>query len=202
MDSASADIEDEEHVDPSQQHRVGGEDVTRQHGCRLGTAELPPRRTGAPRSRIQTRVAQDVEHCRRRHPVTQPDQFAVDTAMTPACVFPREPGHEVVTDDVRGPRATPRLFSSSAGRSSAERPAAGANAATSAELRSAHAWVFWAASATAPQVPADLLAPAEDGSPADATPPRRGAAPAGQHPCCLAATARHDEREQHSDDRI
>src|SRR5664279_5198144 len=54
VDASGADLENEEHVDPTQQHCVHGEEVASQHRPRLGAAELLPRRTGAPRSRFQT----------------------------------------------------------------------------------------------------------------------------------------------------
>jgi hypothetical protein len=60
MDPAGADLEDEEHIDPAQQHCVDGEQVTRNHRLSLGPAELSPRRAGPSRRRIQTCLVQDV----------------------------------------------------------------------------------------------------------------------------------------------
>jgi hypothetical protein len=45
MDVAAADLDHEEHIDPTQGHRaVDMEEITRQHRRRLGAQELPPRR--------------------------------------------------------------------------------------------------------------------------------------------------------------
>ncbi len=43
-------------VDPPRQHRVDGEEAACQHRRRLGEAELPPRRTAAPRRRVEARL--------------------------------------------------------------------------------------------------------------------------------------------------
>jgi len=82
VDPACSDLEDEEHVDPTQQHGVDGEEVTRQHRRRLGPAELPPGRTGASGSWVEARLVEDVPDCRRGHLIAKPDEFAVDAAVT------------------------------------------------------------------------------------------------------------------------
>src|SRR3954469_6004023 len=71
VNAASPDLEDEEHVDPTQQHGVDGEEVTSQHRRRLGPAELAPGRAGAPCSGVQPSLVQDVPDCRRSHPIAQ-----------------------------------------------------------------------------------------------------------------------------------
>ena len=109
VEPSCAYLEDEEHVDPTQQHRVDREEVTRQHRARLSTAELPPRRTFAARSRIKPGLTQDVPHGRRSHPIAKPDEFAVDPAVTPRRVLPGEPDYQVAYDG-RGTRATPAGF--------------------------------------------------------------------------------------------
>jgi hypothetical protein len=100
MNSPSADLEDEEHVAPAQQHAIHGEELTGQHRLRLGPAELAPRRSGASWSWIQSRPTQDVPDRRRRYPIAQADQLFVDAAMTPRRVLPGEPDHELT--DHRG----------------------------------------------------------------------------------------------------
>jgi hypothetical protein len=60
VNPASPDLEDEEHLHPPQQHRVDGEEVTRQHRRGLGTAEVPPRRADSPWRGVETRLLQDV----------------------------------------------------------------------------------------------------------------------------------------------
>jgi hypothetical protein len=109
VEPSYADREDEQHVDPTQQHRIDREEVTRQHRARLSTAELPPRWTFATRSRIKPGLTQDVPHGRRSHPIAKPDEFAVDPAVTPPRVLLGEPDHQVAYDD-RGTRATPGWF--------------------------------------------------------------------------------------------
>jgi len=95
MNSAGADFEDEEHVHPAQQHRVDGEEVTRQYRLRLDPAELPPRRAAASRSRIQSSSLQDVPDRRRRNSVSEPSEFAMDAAVTPRRVLPGEPDRQL-----------------------------------------------------------------------------------------------------------
>ena len=92
-------------IDPPQQNRVDGEEVTRQHRRRLGTAELPPRRTTTSWRRVETRRTEDVPDRGRSDPITQPDQFAVDPSMTPHRILAREPDHQL-PDDSRCPRTT------------------------------------------------------------------------------------------------
>src|SRR5665213_1455954 len=75
-----------------------------------------------------------------------------------------------------------QLASASVGRSSAERPAAGANAATSRASRSWTAGVLLAASVPVRPAQGGPLAPAEDESPADAAQTPRGAARAVRRP--------------------
>ena len=82
VDSAGTDLDDEEHVDATQQHRVDGEEITRQHCRRLGSTEVPPRQTSTAWRRIQSRVVKDVPDGRWSDPVTQSDQFAVDSSVT------------------------------------------------------------------------------------------------------------------------
>jgi hypothetical protein len=105
MDPSGTDLEDEEHVDPTQQDNVDGEEVTRKYRRRLAPAELSPRRTGAPRSGVKSRLSQDVPDCRWSDSIAQPDEFAVDAAVTPVRVLTSEPNHQI-TDNDRRPRTT------------------------------------------------------------------------------------------------
>ena len=84
VDLTRTDLEEEEHIDPAQQHGVHGEQVAGQHRLRLRPAELPPRGPAASRRGVDTRPAQDVPHRRGRDPVADADQLTVDAAMTPA----------------------------------------------------------------------------------------------------------------------
>jgi len=95
VDPASADLEDEEHVDPTQQRHVDGEEVTRKHRRRLGPAELPPRRSDTARSRVQTRLAENVPHRRGSDPITQSSKFAVNAAVTPTRILTSKPDDQV-----------------------------------------------------------------------------------------------------------
>jgi hypothetical protein len=76
-------FDEDQHVDPAEQDRVHGEEVARDDGVRLGGQELLPRRAGASRRRVDAGGSQDLPHGRRRDPVPETGQFALDAAMPP-----------------------------------------------------------------------------------------------------------------------
>ena len=181
VDPARADLEEEEHVDPPQQHRVDSEQVTRQHRRRLGTAALPPRPAGAPRSGVKPSVAQNVPDCRRSDSKAKPDEFAVDPSVTPHRILPSEPDHQV-TDDGRNAHTTSGWFRL---RRVGPAPWDQLPVPTKQRLRRHNPHPQHLArqhSGQARPARSGPSAPAEDGSPADATPKPHAAAPAVRRP--------------------
>ncbi len=92
LDPTRADLEDEEDVDPPQQHRVYGEEVTRQHCPRLRdrTRASSDPYAAAPG---KTCPPQYVPDRRRSHAMAKADKFAMDTAMAPRRILPADPHH-------------------------------------------------------------------------------------------------------------
>ena len=91
---ASVVFDDEQHIQPAQQHRVHMEEVHRQNSFGLGSEELLPRRPRSTRRRVHSPILEDLPHCRRRNRVSQPDEFAVDSPVTPQRVVPGHLQHQ------------------------------------------------------------------------------------------------------------
>jgi hypothetical protein len=85
----------EEHIQPSQQDSVDVDEVAGQQPVRLRAQELLPTRTRAPRRRPQTGCGEDPAHRALPHPVSEPDRFALNPAIAPSGVLPRQPQHQI-----------------------------------------------------------------------------------------------------------
>ncbi len=59
VDTTGVELDEEQHVQPPQEHRVDAQEVGGQHPRRLGAQELSPARPGPPSGRADTRPAQD-----------------------------------------------------------------------------------------------------------------------------------------------
>jgi hypothetical protein len=59
VDLPGGDLNEEQHVDPLQEHRVDGEEVTGQDRARLGGEELPPGRPGPSWCRVNIGFVQN-----------------------------------------------------------------------------------------------------------------------------------------------
>ncbi len=85
-----ADLQDEEHVDPREGDcAVYVEEVTRQHGRRLGAEELSPGRVGVPDRRWRDpQPLQDAADRRCPNAMTELEQLALNSLISPAGVLP------------------------------------------------------------------------------------------------------------------
>ncbi|MDZ5493642.1 hypothetical protein U2F25_29990 [Micromonospora sp. 4G53] len=59
MDLAGGDLDEEQHVDPLEHHRVDGEEVAGQDRVGLGGQELPPGRSGPSGCRVDPGLVED-----------------------------------------------------------------------------------------------------------------------------------------------
>ncbi|WP_372517718.1 hypothetical protein [Frankia tisae] len=83
IDVAGGALDDEEHVDPLQEHGVDGEEITgQQAGCLRGQ-ERPPRAVCSPRCRADAGAVQDPPDGGNPDRTTQPDKLAMDPAVWP-----------------------------------------------------------------------------------------------------------------------
>jgi hypothetical protein len=71
MDLAGGELQEEQHVDPLEEHGVDGEEVAGQDRVRLGGQELLPRRSRPAWRRLYAGLLQDLLHRTGRHPVAQ-----------------------------------------------------------------------------------------------------------------------------------
>ena len=87
MDTASVQLDEEQHIQPPQRDRVNSEEVTRQDSRGLLTEERPPGGGGPPRCRIQAVAVQRGADrgCRDSH--AEMHQFALDALVAPARVL-------------------------------------------------------------------------------------------------------------------
>jgi hypothetical protein len=88
VDPPSVDLDEEQHVETAEKHRVDGEKVAGQHGCRLGLQELRPGRTRSPGCRLDSVLTQDGPHGRRRQPDSGGSQLSVNPPVSPRGVLP------------------------------------------------------------------------------------------------------------------
>jgi hypothetical protein len=78
-----------------EEHRVDGEEVTRQHGVGLGGQELLPGRSRPARRRVDAGLVQDLPDRAGRDLVAEADQFTADPAMPPAGVLLGHSQHQL-----------------------------------------------------------------------------------------------------------
>ncbi len=81
-------------VQPPEVHRVNVQEVNGEDPGRLGMQELPPRRARAARRRIDARGTRDLPHRGRRDRHAEFRQFAVDPAVSPQRILPRQPDNQ------------------------------------------------------------------------------------------------------------
>jgi hypothetical protein len=87
---AGAVLDEHQHVQPYQPHRIHVQEVNGQDPGGLGAQELAPRRARAARRRIDARSPQDLIDGRRGDGRAELGQLAVDPAVTPQWVLPRQ----------------------------------------------------------------------------------------------------------------
>jgi hypothetical protein len=86
MNPAGADLEEEQDVQPAQEHRIHGEEVPGDDPGGLRPQETPPGLRGPARCRIDPGPSQDQPHRARRDPVSQPNELTLNTPITPTRV--------------------------------------------------------------------------------------------------------------------
>src|SRR5664279_291338 len=91
VDAPSLGFDHEEDIQPSQDDGVDVEEVAGQQPVRLRAQELPPAQARAPRRRPQTGCSEHPAHRALPHPVSEPDRFALNPAVAPSGVLPRQP---------------------------------------------------------------------------------------------------------------
>ena len=91
LDPAATNTDEHEHVQPTQQDGVDGEEVAGEHRRRVLAHERAPGETITLRRRRDTGLLQDVPDERRRHLDAELAQFANDPEIAPAGVLTREP---------------------------------------------------------------------------------------------------------------
>src|SRR3954449_3755484 len=86
VDLTGGDLDEEQHVDPFEQHGVDGEEVAGQHRVRLRGEELFPGRPGPPRRRVDAGPVENVSYRAGRYLVAQAGQLTVNASMPPGRV--------------------------------------------------------------------------------------------------------------------
>src|SRR5664279_552146 len=85
---SGVELDEEQHVEALQQHRVDGEDVTSQHGGRLGSEELGPAWTCPHRRGIDAIPTKEGPGTRGSQHDARPGRLAQDPAIAPSWVLP------------------------------------------------------------------------------------------------------------------
>jgi hypothetical protein len=84
--AASAVLDEEQHIQAAQLHRVDVEEIRCEDRRALPGQERPPGLPAWPRRGIDARVRENLPQGRRRHRISQSDQFIVDAPIAPARV--------------------------------------------------------------------------------------------------------------------
>ncbi len=96
-------LDEHQHIYALQQHGIHVQEIDREDPGSLGCQELPPRRAGPTRRRVDARSMQDLPHGRRRNCHAELHELAVDPPVSPQRILPRQ------ADDKAGDaRACPR----------------------------------------------------------------------------------------------
>jgi hypothetical protein len=95
VDPAGLEFQEEQHVDPFEEHRVDGEEVARQYAVGRGAQELLPGRSRPSRCRADASLVQNLPYRARGDLIAEADQFTVNPAMPPGRVLLGDSQHEV-----------------------------------------------------------------------------------------------------------
>ena len=101
MHATSAQLDEEEHVDPLQPDRPHGEEIDGEHTLPMRSYEFAPGRARASADRSEATFPKPCAHGRRRHRDAEPFELPHDALISPARVFSREPQDQLpnlVTD--------------------------------------------------------------------------------------------------------
>ncbi len=88
-------LDEEQDVQPPQEHGIHSEEVAGQHRRGLGFEELTPRRPVSVRGRVEAVTQEDVPDAGRRQDNANPRQLAVDPAIAPRRVLPGQANHHL-----------------------------------------------------------------------------------------------------------
>src|SRR5262249_48621352 len=83
--------QEEQHVEPLEEHRIDGEEVASHDAAGLNGQELLPGRAGPTGRRVDTGVAQNLPYGTGRDVIAEPNQFALHAAMPPGGGLGRQP---------------------------------------------------------------------------------------------------------------
>ena len=81
-------LDEEQHIQPAQEHGIDVEEIHGEDRLGLGFQECPPGLPGSSGCGIGARVLEDLPHRRRREPISQAGQLALDAPVPPARVIP------------------------------------------------------------------------------------------------------------------
>jgi len=119
-------LDEEQAIDPLEEHRADGEEVAGQDRVRLRGQELLPRRSRPPWRRINAGPVEDLPHGAGRHPIAQAQQLALHPPVAPRRILRSQAQHQFTDLPVnRRPAPVARAGTSNAGRSAAGASAAG-----------------------------------------------------------------------------
>lgn len=90
VDASAADLDEEEHVQPSQRDRLNGEEVDCEHARCLCAQERTPGKTASRAGRTEARLTKDLLHGRGRHRDAEAVQLTADPLVTPARILARK----------------------------------------------------------------------------------------------------------------
>jgi hypothetical protein len=90
VDASAVEFDEEQDVEPSESDGVDGEEVTCEHLMRLCVEELAPGGSAPLGTRVNSGLFEDRPNRRRREPIAETDEFAVDAPITPSPVLGRE----------------------------------------------------------------------------------------------------------------
>jgi hypothetical protein len=97
---ATLKLNNEQHIQPGQAHRLHGQEITREHPAGLRPQERRPARPATPGRRTEAVTPQDPAHRRGRHPHAELAALPYDPHVPPPRVLLRHPHHQV--DDLGG----------------------------------------------------------------------------------------------------
>src|SRR5438128_8274123 len=106
MHTPPAELEEEEHIQPSEPERLDREKVAGDNRAGVGTQELAPAELGASADRRHAGLPQDLGDRRCRDADADTGEFTDDPLVTPARVLAREPQHKLT--DLLGDRGSTR----------------------------------------------------------------------------------------------
>ena len=93
-DPAAGVLDDRQHEQVHARHGDRLEEIAGKHGVGLGAEKVSPGGGGAPGRRVNPGVVKDLPHGRGGSLDPEDEEFAVDSAVTPARVLPGQPQYQ------------------------------------------------------------------------------------------------------------